>query len=159
MVILRLDDNDDSAAERPPGAGDVYRLALNVPFSPADAFTFTTNGAFVSNDEARTSFEENKPYVVPNPYRGRSDFELERFAANEFERQVQFRRIPAGATIRIYTVRGHLVQTLQHDGFLEGSVAWNLRSKDNLEIAPGLYIFHVDAGELGEHVGKFAVIK
>ena len=40
-----------------------------------------------------------------------------------------------------------------------GIVEWDLRSKDNLEVAPGLYIFHVDAGDLGEHVGKFAIIK
>jgi hypothetical protein len=152
-------EGDSAAAESPPGAGDTYRLAVNVPFSPADAFTFTTVGAFVDDEAAREQFEQNEAYVVPNPYRGRSDFESERFASNEFERQIQFRRIPAGATIRIFTVRGTLVQTLTHDGLTEGSVAWDLRSKDNLEIAPGLYIFHVDAGDLGEHVGKFAIIK
>jgi hypothetical protein len=38
-------------------------------------------------------------------------------------------------------------------------VPWDLRSKDNLEVAPGLYVYHVDAGSLGEFVGKFAIIK
>jgi hypothetical protein len=38
-------------------------------------------------------------------------------------------------------------------------VAWDLRTKDNLDLAPGLYIFHVDAPGIGTHVGKFAVIK
>jgi hypothetical protein len=38
-------------------------------------------------------------------------------------------------------------------------VPWNLRTKDNLDVAPGLYVFHVDAGELGSSVGKFAIIK
>jgi len=40
-----------------------------------------------------------------------------------------------------------------------GMVAWDLRTKDNLDLAPGLYIFHVDAPGVGTHVGKFAVVK
>lgn len=36
---------------------------------------------------------------------------------------------------------------------------WNLRTKDNLDVAPGLYVFHVDAGGLGSSIGKFAIIK
>jgi hypothetical protein len=61
--------------------------------------------------------------------------------------------------VRIYTVRGELVQTLVHDGSNAGIVAWNLRTKDNLDVAPGLYIYHVDAAEAGTAKGKFAIIK
>jgi hypothetical protein len=32
-------------------------------------------------------------------------------------------------------------------------------SKDQLEISYGVYVYYVDAGELGTKVGKFAVIK
>jgi hypothetical protein len=56
-------------------------------------------------------------------------------------------------------VRGDLVQTLAHDGTRAGFVAWNLRTKDNLDVAPGLYVFHVDGAGVGEKIGKFAVIK
>jgi hypothetical protein len=56
-------------------------------------------------------------------------------------------------------VAGELVQTLNHDGSDEGFVAWDLRTKDNLDLAPGLYIYHVDAGRLGTSIGKMAVIK
>ncbi|MEM1126132.1 MAG: hypothetical protein AAGI71_05720 [Bacteroidota bacterium] len=153
------DDGTSSVAETPPGEGDRYRLALNRPFSSADAFSFSTTASFIDEAAARASFEDNEPYVVPNPYRGGSAFESERFASNEFVRQIQFRRIPAGATIKIYTLRGHLVETLRQDDTIEGTVAWDLRSKDNLEIAPGLYLYHVDAPGVGEHVGKFAIIK
>ena len=71
-------------------------------------------------------------------------------------------RVPGPArrcTIRIYTVRGELVQTLDHDGSNDGYVAWDLRTKDNLDVAPGLYIFHVDGGDSGSSIGKFAIIK
>jgi len=32
-------------------------------------------------------------------------------------------------------------------------------SKDNMEIAYGLYIYHVDAPGIGEHIDRFIVIK
>lgn len=153
-------DNRVTGMPTPPGAGDVYNLVVNEPFGSADVFTFTVSGERIEDDQAKTAFEEQEPYVVPNPYVASASFEPERFAVSgRGERRLEFRAIPAGASIRIYSVRGELVQTLHHDGSMTGIVEWNLRSKDNLEIAPGLYIFHVDAGDLGEHVGKFAIIK
>jgi hypothetical protein len=75
------------------------------------------------------------------------------------ERRIEFRGLPYNSTVRIYTVTGELVQTLQQDGGFQGYIAWNMRSKDNLEIAPGLYIYHVAAAGLDDFIGKFAVIK
>jgi len=47
-----------------------------------------------------------------------------------------------------------------HSGSIEdGSESWDLLSKDNLSVSYGMYIYHVDSPELGEHVGKFAIIK
>ena len=110
-----------------------------------------------------------QPYVVPNPYIGAASFEPARFAVSgRGERRIEFRAIPLGSTIRIYSVRGDLVQTLHQDGTrfgsdivgsAEGVVAWDLRTKDNLDVAPGLYIFHVDAPDVGTTMGKFAIIK
>jgi len=51
------------------------------------------------------------------------------------------------------------VQTLRQDGSLDAMVPWDLRSKDNLDIAPGLYIFQVEAPGAEAKVGKFAVVK
>lgn len=153
-------DFDKVTNPEAPGAGDVYTIAIKRPFGPADSFVFTTQGAFVDESLAEDAFAEEKPYVVPNPYVAAASFEPERFAvAGRGERRIEFRAIPANAAVRIYTVRGELVQTLYHDGSTTGMVPWDLRTKDNLEAAPGLYIFHVDAGSLGEHVGKFAIIK
>jgi len=50
--------------------------------------------------------------------------------------------------------------TLEHNSALEdGSEPWDLLSKDRMEIAYGVYIYHVDAHDEGEFIGKFAVIK
>jgi hypothetical protein len=32
-------------------------------------------------------------------------------------------------------------------------------SKDQLDISYGVYVYHIDAGQLGTKIGKFAVIK
>lgn len=143
----------------PPRGGDVYEVKLLYPFTVGDMFTFRTTGEFVSDAVAKAAFKES-PYVVPNPYVGAASFEPERFAVSgRGERRIEFRGLPQRCTVRIYTVRGDLVQTLHHEGTTEGYTAWNLRTKDNLDVAPGLYIYHVDAGEVGTYIGKFAIIK
>ncbi|MEO6463097.1 MAG: hypothetical protein ABIP29_08480, partial [Candidatus Eisenbacteria bacterium] len=143
---------------RPPGLGDTYVARLTTPLTPNDVFVFTTSGEKI--DGAAAASVPNSPYVVPNPYVGKASFEPQRFATSgRGERRLEFRAVPQGAVIRIYTVRGELVQTLRHDGSLDGYVAWDLRSKDNLEIAPGLYVFQVEAPGADAAIGKFAVIK
>jgi len=143
-----------------PGAGDVYNLALKVPYAEGDVFTFKTTAQKLDADKAKKDFNQ-KPYVVPNPYVGAASFEPQRYAVSgRGERKIEFRGLPQKCTIRIFTVKGELVKVLEHNGNItQGYIAWDLRSKDNLEIAPGLYIYHVDGGAVGNFTGKFAVIK
>ncbi len=144
---------------RPPKQGDVYHFVLNLPLTAGDVFSFKTTAQFIGTGRAGEEIKA-EPYVVPNPYVGAASFEAERFAiSGRGERRLEFRNLTPNCTIRIYTIRGELVQTLYHDGSNNGFVAWDLRSKDNLDVAPGLYIFHVDGEALGSHIGKFAIIK
>ncbi|HLP15764.1 MAG TPA: hypothetical protein VK470_05880 [Bacteroidota bacterium] len=143
----------------PPSTGDAYLLSIVTPFMAGDVYSFRTQAQKIDPSKAKTDFTE-APYVVPNPYVGAASFEPERFAiSGRGERRIEFRSLPARCVIRIYTVTGDLVQTLYHDGSTTGAEAWNLRSKDNLDVAPGLYLFHVDGYEAGSHTGKFAIIK
>ena len=143
---------------RPPRAGDVFTARITLPVTPEDVFVFSTSGE--QQDASAAAAVPNAPYVVPNPYVGAASFEPQRFATSgRGERRLEFRAVPRNATIRIYTVRGDLVQTLRQDGSLDGFVAWDLRSKDNLSVAPGLYVFHVEAPGVDAAIGKFAVIK
>jgi hypothetical protein len=144
----------------PPAGTDLFKLNLLVPFEKGDIFTFKTTEQKVDADKAKSDYN-TKPYVVPNPYVGAASFEPQRFAVSgRGERKLEFRGLPANCTIRIYTVTGELVQTLYHEGNItEGFVPWDLRTKDNLEVAPGLYIFHVDANGVDPYIGKFAIIK
>lgn len=143
----------------PPTAGDVFQINLLVPYRPGDVFAFSANGHRLSSSLADASDE--KPYVVPNPYVGAASFEPQRFAvAGRGERRIEFRGLPQNSTIRIFTISGELVQTLEHNGSItEGFVGWDLRTKDNLEVAPGLYIYHVESPDTEPFIGKFAIIK
>ena len=160
VPLWRIEYVGAAPAARAPTSGDVYRLRLRVPYGPSDVIEFVATGAGLNADAARAAFAEQEPFVVPNPYIASAAFEPERFAVSgRGERRLEFRSVPQGATVRIYTLAGDLVQTLVHDGSTTDIVPWDLRSKDNLEVAPGLYLFHVDAGTTGTFVGKFAIIK
>ncbi|MBK7672586.1 MAG: hypothetical protein IPJ24_14560 [bacterium] len=146
-----------AAATVPPAAGDAWALRLVRPFGADDAYEFTTSGEYM---DAAGGGQKLAPYVVPNPYLASASFEPQRFAVSgRGERRIEFRGLPANCTIRIYNLIGELVQTLRHEGSSEGMVAWDLRTKDQLDVAPGLYIFHVDGGAAGSATGKFAIVK
>ena len=41
----------------------------------------------------------------------------------------------------------------------DGNKWWDLRSANNQEVAPGLYIYHVESNNGEEKIGKFAVVR
>ena len=93
--------------------------------------------------------------IVPNPYMSRSHFQ------EADERRLRFTRLPSECQIRVYTVTGELVTVIDHSDAYDSNEWWNLRSgknHDGSEIAPGLYIFVVEAEGI-EHIGKFAVVR
>ena len=99
--------------------------------------------------------------VVPNPYLAASRFEtFNPFTRGRGPRQIRFTHLPQECTIRIYTVNGELVDTIEHNSALDdGSAEWDLLTKDNLDVAYGIYIYHVEAPGVGAKTGKFAIIK
>jgi hypothetical protein len=143
----------------PPSAGTHLRFETRKPFRTGDAATFALTPAGFDTDHARTSL--NDVYVVPNPYVATSIFEPANvYRAGRGERRIYFRNLPPQCTVRIYTLSGQLVQTLSHDSTPDdGQMSWNLVSRDGMDIAFGVYIYHVDAPGVGQAVGRFAIIK
>ena len=91
--------------------------------------------------------------VVPNPYIQRSDY-LE----SQYLRQIRFTNLPEECTITVFTVTGERVTTLEHSDLDDGNYVWDMRTVNNQEISPGLYIFSVESGSQ-THIGKFAVVR
>ena len=96
--------------------------------------------------------------VVPNPYIVSSILEKQPFLSGRGERFIRFTHLPAQCTIRIFTVNGDLVRTITHNSVQDGSERWDLKSKDNLEVSFGLYIYHIEAPGIGTKIGKFSII-
>jgi len=76
---------------------------------------------------------------------------------SEGESVVEFQNVPDECTIRIYTLAGDLVQTVNHTSGT-GAARWNLLSKNRQQVAAGIYLYHVES-TYGEHLGRFAIIK
>ena len=150
---------DDSTGQVAPQPGDIFHLATRKPFRNGDVVLFTLRGEEYNQEKAKTDLE--KIAVIPNPYLAAAAWEQrDPFRTGRGERRINFIHLPAKCTIRIYTVRGYLVETIEHNTSMQdGSESWNLLTKDNQELAYGVYIFHVDAPGVGEIVGKFAVVK
>jgi hypothetical protein len=154
----------------PPAPGDIFLIHTDMPFRGAygeslnplvgDNFEFTTQAADIDTQSAKSELLEQVA-VVPNPYVVSVTWEPKSlFSTGRGARMVEFIHLPKECTIRIYTVRGYLVDTIDHSKDIDdGSEFWDLRTKDGMDIAYGLYIFHIDAGEIGQTVGKFAIIK
>ncbi|UCE07455.1 MAG: hypothetical protein JSW07_05320 [bacterium] len=108
--------------------------------------------------------------VVPNPYRGdvayhsynpqweRPDPSRKRWM--EQDRRIQFINLPEKCEIRIYTLAGDWLATINHDNPIRGYEDWNLTSDVGQAISSGIYLFSVEDQSNGKvQVGKFVVIK
>jgi len=146
-----------------PKVGDVYRLRVRKPFTSGDVFRVEVEGARleIPGSESGRDSLLSRIAVVPNPYVVTASWEPQHFYKfGRGRRKLDFIHLPSRCTIRIYTVRGYLVDVLEHDAPIDdGSESWDMLTKDGLEIAYGVYLYHVEAPGIGEKVGKFAVIK
>ncbi|RPI03599.1 MAG: hypothetical protein EHM72_01015 [Calditrichaeota bacterium] len=156
---LELDSATNDSLHNNPRAGDYLIVKTVKPFMASDVYEFETSAQYVN--EATIDLEKIR--VVPNPYVVTNSWEpLNPYSNGRGPRELHFTHLPPNCTIKIFNVRGQLVAELEyHAGsdILDGTLVWNMLTKDNLDIAYGIYIYHVDAGENGAKIGKFAIIK
>lgn len=146
---------------RVPTSGDVFLVATRKPFTARDAFTFGTSAGRI--DQAVSDDTMDRIRVVPNPYVAAASWERDlptTITSGRGERRIDFIHLPAGARIRIFNVRGQLVRELTHDGAIDdGTVSWDLRTRENLETAYGVYFYHVESPTGATRTGRLALIK
>jgi len=144
-----------------PEFGDIYQIKINRPFGEQDTFTFSTESAKYDEESFENPLDEIA--VVPNPYCAQAIWETKSgFVTGRGARRVDFINLPPQCTIRIFTIAGDLVKKIEHNAsFWNSNESYNLLNKDNMDIAFGVYLWHVDASasNLGTKTGKFAVIK
>lgn len=104
--------------------------------------------------------------VFPNPYRVdggyfQNDYEKD---SGDFDKRLRFVNLPPKCTIRIYTLDGDLVRTLEHDKQEDDLNAtyhyWDLVSRNTQAVVSGIYLYTVEEKGTGEiQIGKFVIIK
>ncbi len=93
--------------------------------------------------------------AVPNPYYAYSEYEQQRL-----DYLVKIINLPKTCTVSIFTVNGTLVRTFEKDDATSTSIDWNLKNQDNITVASGLYVIHINVPGIGEKVIKwFGVLR
>lgn len=120
-------------------------------------------GSLYANRSASPFFSTQRPVsaesglsevaVVPNPFYLNSGLS---FAGDS--KKLQFVNLPEKCTIRIFTLRGDLVKTLEHNNPYSGSIAWNQISDHGQYVKSGMYLYHVETPDGRETRGKFAIV-
>ena len=153
-----------------------YSTANPLHFATPDGYQFIETGKGTSvNDRnfitiksgpvaTETLMEEIK--VVPNPY-----FVSSAYNETEYTRRLRFTNLPENCKVTIYTITGEKVVSFGKPGNnshadcgddVSGSCYWDMRTLNNQEIAPGLYVYSVEdlSNSKGKKfIGKFAVVK
>ena len=157
-MTLVIDTTITASKQRAPQAGDVYRISTLKPFRTGEYFEFTTTAPALNVQQAK--YDIRKVSVVPNPYVGAASWEPATTQVGRGPRLIYFIHLPSKCTIHIYTMSAQLVQTLYHNSNIDnGQEPWNLVSRDGMDIAYGVYVFHIDAPGIGSFIGKFAIMK
>jgi len=142
------------------GLGDTLTIRLKKPFRRLDVYRFTGPLPTIATTTAKQQLDMIR--VVPNPYIVATSHELPlppAISSGRGERKIDFIHLPPGAKITIFTSRGEHVITLFHDNTMfDGTVSWNLKTKENLDVAPGVYFYAVESS-VGKKTGKIAIIK
>ena len=117
--------------------------------------------------------DQDRVYVVPNPYKAGAEWDLVPRDEDPSGTKVTFHNLPrTKGTIHVFTLAGDLVKDLPFDGTAPpdtqfgkdplsagtGQASWNLISRNGQKIVSGIYIYSVDS-PLGRDVGKFVIIR
>ncbi len=132
--------------------GDEFLIPIRKPFERGDAFLINTENVFQEEEVNENNISKVK--VVPNPYIVHAQWETD-----DFVRKIQFTNLPAKCKVHIFTVAGEKVITLEHNSTYDGSLDWDLLSINRQDVAPGLYVFVVEADNGQTYTGKFVIIK
>ncbi|MEJ2636573.1 MAG: hypothetical protein P8184_14935 [Calditrichia bacterium] len=160
-TVFIIDFKNAGSTENLPQNDDVFRLTFQRPFWSEDSIMFTPTAAGELNvAELKNTLDKIK--VVPNPYVATNT--METAVGNPYlnqRRRIMFTHLPSRCIIKIFTASGVLVDQIDVNNAADNGIAhWDLLTKEGLEVAAGIYIYHIKVLETGdEKMGKFAIIK
>lgn len=137
---------------------DKDSLESGKSFLPSDQTSFENTAELRPVDSPKISLNDVK--VVPNPYIISATWERKRLGdplLGEPVRDLAFINLPDECTIKIFTLDGDLVKTIEHNS-TSGTTFWDIRSDFNQLVSTGVYFYHIDS-RYGDKIGKFAIVR
>jgi len=144
-----------------PEPDDIYSISYNSPFLSTDTLFINANAPDTIN-VSNHNLIINEIKVVPNPYVGTNLMEEAFSNPNQNqERKIMFTHLPSNCKIKIFTISGVLVDEIEvNNSNDDGMAYWDLLTNEGLEVAAGMYIYHVQSLINKKYkIGKFAIIK
>lgn len=136
-----------------PEVGSVFRIVSTKPSQAGvDEFTLSTAAYKDSVGQGLAQDDINLINAVPNPYFGTSAYER-----NQFNRIIRFTNLPQKAKVRIFNLAADLVKVLDKDD-VNTSIDWDLTNRNDIPVASGMYIVHIEVPGVGERILKVAVV-
>jgi hypothetical protein len=134
-----------------PEAGTVIKIQTYKPLGLGDVFEGKVEASNLNDlNQAQTNLKQIS--VFPNPYFGANSLERDKY-----QRFVRFTNLPNQVTLRIYSLSGVFIKRIDKENTSQ-YLDWDLRNKDGLPVASGMYIAYLDMPGVGTKIMKLAVI-
>ncbi len=153
-VIPAMAERGYSLANGVPPSTVSFTINMRKPYTKTANdtmvhYSFNTESVYNKVNSETGKKSVNLINIVPNPYYAFSEYE-----SSPVENKVKITNLPPKATISVYTLSGTLVRRIKKDDLLTYA-DWNLQNDNRVPVASGLYIIHVDCGDLGEKILKW----
>jgi hypothetical protein len=135
----------------PAGSFDTLNVLIPTENQGLPMYNFSTEGM-----GPRTNVQEvaesmlDEIRVVPNPYYSFSEYE-----SDKLDTRVKVINLPEKCTVTIYSINGTLIRQFSKVDPAITSIDWDLNNSARIPVASGVYIFHINAPDIGEKVVKW----
>jgi len=141
--------------------GGILTIPINYPLTESHKFTFRVlqKSNVITTEYKKSLFD--RVTVFPNPlyaYNPTTGYYSSVNNPKNDEPFVTFSNLPEEVTIKIYTLSGQLLRVLSKKD-QSPWLNWDLKNRDGLRVASGVYIAVVSSPGLGEKVLKFSIIQ
>lgn len=95
-------------------------------------------------------------HVYPNPYKGSDDDKFNGDDSDPNYNKVIFENITKTAKIRIYTISGELVRTIESG---KSQALWDLNNDQGQKVASGIYLLLITDQDNNRHMGRLTIVR
>ncbi len=144
------------ATARNPGNDEPFAYN-NVNYPAADPAKKNMGGRHIVTSALAPKGDVSKVTVKPNPYKRAALFDNR---SQVYEHKIVFSNLPPLAKITILDVSGQVIDVINFSSNdpSNGSVFWDMFSKDGIEVASGVYIYVVET-PTSSTLGHFAILR